>query len=101
MVRPNIINYLRENKDKFSQKMLKEKLIKADYPKDQIEEEILPILSELPRETNFWDFKSIKISTNFGEKLFRFSGWLVCPIIIGISRFFISPGFSRIFFSYF
>jgi hypothetical protein len=111
MVNQNIIDYLRENKDKFSQEVLRKKLIEAGYPKDQIEEGIrivyekLPIpLSppEAPRETSFWDFKSVKIYTNFGEKLLDFLAGFFAPIIIGwgiswllgISAYFMYPSFG-------
>lgn len=63
-----IVDYLKENKDRFPFEILKEKLIKAGYPDNQIEEarrivyerkEIdlsTPIISWPKKTTNFWDF---------------------------------------------
>lgn len=105
MVNQNILNYLRENKDKFPQEVLRKKLVETGYPLNQIEEGIkivyegtpIPPVPPMPQRTDFWDFKSIKIYTNFGEKLLDFLAGFFAPIIIGwaisflfgILRFFI------------
>jgi len=93
MVNQNIINYLKENEDKFPQEVLKKRLIEAGYPKDQIEEgirivykgvSIPPTPPGVARKTNFWDFKTIKIYTNFGEKILDFLAGFFAPIVIGL-----------------
>lgn len=79
-----IIDYLKQNKDKFSFETLKEKLLKAGYSLAQIEEarkivyeikeekvRVAPMLK--PKEvTSFWDFSHKKVYTSGKEKILDF-----------------------------
>ncbi|GEM_PF-1310879 len=91
MVDRRIINYLRENKNKFPQEVLKRKLIEASYPKDQIEEGIRIVYEGfVPKEKiSFWDFKSIKIYKTFREKLLDFLAGFFTPAIFGLGIYFL------------
>lgn len=93
-----IINYLKENKDKFSKEVLIEELKKVGYLENEIVESARlvygeNILSGQPAfvsNNNFWDFKSKKIYTNPSEKwkdfLFGFFG----PYVVAIAIFILS-----------
>lgn len=89
-----IIDYLKRNKDKFSFEVLKEKLFKAGYPSDQIEEarkivyekkeEIVapsPFIKE-KKILSFWDFWHKKVYTSGGEKILDFGTGFVFAIIL-------------------
>lgn len=79
-----VINYLKENKDKYSKEVLIKELEKTGYPKKDIAEGVGVVFGGATN--NFWDFKSKKVYTQKSEKiadfLFGFLG------IIAINIFF-------------
>lgn len=102
MINENILKYLRGNKDKFSQQVLKEKLVGAGYPRDQIGEGIRIIYGgEVPpspaagAKTSFWDFKSARTYTSSGEKFVDFlAGFFAPPVAVFVSSFFFGGFFN-------
>jgi hypothetical protein len=102
MANKYIIDYLKENKDKFSLDVLKKKLIEAGYPEREIEEAMKifqqPTSKIAKTErvlTNFWDFRHKKIYISRKEKFFDFvTGFLfkiILSFIMGIFRFSFYP----------
>lgn len=78
-----IIDYIRRNKDRFSFKVLREKLLKAGYPGYQIvEAEELVYKPKKISETPFWDFWHKKVYTSSREKLIDFIAGFVFAIIL-------------------
>jgi len=90
-----IIDYLKKNKDKFPFEVLKQKLLKAGYPGDRIEEarkivyegkeEIItpppPVIK--PKEViGFWDFWHKKVYTSGKEKILDLVVGFVFAIIL-------------------
>lgn len=91
-----IVDYLKENKDRFPFEALKEKLLKAGYPSDQIEEakkivyegkeEIFappPPISKPEKVIGFWDFWHKKTYTSGKEKILDFITGFIFIIILG------------------
>jgi len=83
-----IIDYFRKNKDRFSFEVLKEKLIKAGYPSNQIEEaaqllyKAAPSPKKILRAPNFWDFWHKKVYTSGKEKILDFVAGFIFAIIL-------------------
>lgn len=83
-----IIDYLKRNKDRFSFDILKEKLIKAGYPSNQIEEaahlvyRVAPSPKKISRAPTFWDFWHKKVYTSGKEKILDFAAGFIFAIIL-------------------
>ncbi len=83
-----IIDYFKKNKDRFSFEILKEKLIKAGYPSNQIEEaarlvyKAAPLPKKISGAPNFWDFRHKKIYTSGKEKILDFVAGFIFVIIL-------------------
>jgi len=103
MAKKYIIDYLKENKDKFPLEFLKKKLLGAGYPEGEIDEAIKilqqPIQEVLKPErisVSFWDFRHKKTYLSKKEKLLDFvAGFLFKIILSFIVRalgFFFYPG---------
>lgn len=75
-----VINYLKENKDKYPKEVLIKELEKAGYNPKNISEGV-GIVFGVAKVGGFWDFKSKKVYTNRSEKvkdfLFGFLGIIV------------------------
>lgn len=83
-----IIDYFRKNKDRFSLDSLKEKLIKAGYPNNQIKEAaqsvygVAPSPKKISGSQNFWDFRHKKVYTSGKEKILDFVAGFIFAIIL-------------------
>jgi tetrahydromethanopterin S-methyltransferase subunit F len=83
-----IIDYFKKNKDRFSFDVLKEKLIKAGYPSNQIEEaaqliyKVAPSPKKISGAPNFWDFWHKKVYTSGKEKILDFATGFIFAIIL-------------------
>jgi len=83
-----IIDYFKKNKDRFSFEVLKEKLIKAGYPNNQIEEaarlayRVAPEPKNISRTPTFWDFWHKKVYTSGKEKILDFVAGFIFTIIL-------------------
>lgn len=89
-----IVDYLKRNKDRFPFEVLKEKLLKAGYPSDQIEEareivhegkeEIVtpPPVIKPKKVISFWDFWHKKTYTSGKEKIQDFIIGFIFIIIL-------------------
>lgn len=85
-----IIDYLRQNKDKFPIEALKKKLLEAGYPEKEIDEAIKIVqepvskFQKTERATNFWDFTHKKIYHSGKEKLLDFIAGILFLIISAV-----------------
>ena len=96
-----IVDYLKQNKDKFSIRVLKKKLLEAKYPEKEIEEAIKIVqrpIKKVPKpekvSTNFWDFKHKKNYTSKKEKLLDFIAGFLFVIILIILKYLFRMIFS-------
>lgn len=101
-----ILDYLKQNRDKFPLDILKKKLIEAGYPEREIEEAIKIIQKPKKIPTSFWDFRHKKIYISKKEKfldfVFGFFVGLAIPLILNLLGgllFYRTFGFSRIIFN--
>jgi len=85
----NVVDYLQENKGKFSQEVLISALQKANYSRLDIEAGIQVVYAELAvpipqssMSSSFWNFKSKKIYTKASEKFGDFFLGLVSPVVL-------------------
>ncbi|MCK9379106.1 MAG: hypothetical protein M0P97_03095 [Candidatus Moranbacteria bacterium] len=86
----NAINYIQENKNKFSKEVLKNELQKAGYAEDDIAQSFAvvcggDVTGDKTQEIgkNFWDFKTKREYTVSGEKNKDFFFGIVSPFILG------------------
>lgn len=86
-----VINYLKENKDKYSKEALIKELEKAGYNKKDISEGVGVVFNGtvVAKADDFWDFKSRKIYIKKFEKikdfLFGFLGIIVINYFLYLS----------------
>jgi len=112
MAKKYIIDYLKENKDKFPLEVLKKKLLGAGYPEGDIDEAIKILQQPIPEvlkpervSVSFWDFRHKRIYLSKKEKLldfiFGFLIGIVIPWLLNLlMRLIFYPyGFFRIIFN--
>jgi len=112
MAKKYIIDYLKENKDKFPLYMLKKKLLGAGYPEGEIDEAIKILQQPIPEvlkpervPAKFWDFRHKKIYLSRKEKfldfIFGFLIGIAIPWLLNLlMRLIFYPlGFFRILFN--
>lgn len=88
-----IINYLKENKDKYSKEALIKELEKVGYNKKDTNEGIDIVFGGAAVVSNFWDFKSKKVYAKKSEKikdfLFGFLGIIAINFCVDLLVFFL------------
>jgi hypothetical protein len=92
-----IVNYLKENKDKYSKEVLFSELSKVGYSEREILESGNFVYDEKSGR-NFWDFTSKKYYRDSSEKLKDFLLGFFAPFILGFVGFFIFSFFSFLLF---
>jgi len=81
----NTINYLLENKSKFSREILIDELRKAGYEEKDIIESVNMVYDNVSMQdsrkkpTSFWDFKNKKLYINKVEKIVNFIVGMLLP----------------------
>lgn len=90
----NVITYLQENKDKYSQKVLLDQLRKSGYLEQDIQDGVSFVYNnsnniattssqESKQAIDFWDFKTPKIYTKSSEKWSDFLFGFFAPWVAG------------------
>ncbi|TSD01829.1 MAG: hypothetical protein Athens071425_295 [Parcubacteria group bacterium Athens0714_25] len=86
----NAINYIQNNKDKFSKEVLEKELQKAGYAEDDIRQSFVAVYGsnvagDKAREikNNFWDFKNKREYASSREKTGDFFFGFASPFILG------------------
>ncbi|HOX10951.1 MAG TPA: hypothetical protein P5323_03910 [Candidatus Moranbacteria bacterium] len=96
----NVIAYLKENKDKYSQEALFDQLKKAGYSEQDIQDGVSFVYNdsvivtasskESKQPVDFWDFKTPKIYAKSSEKWADFLFGLFAPWVVGFVSSFIT-----------
>lgn len=94
MANQTVIEYLKDNKEKYPLETLYQELVKAGYPKKIIQEGMAEVYGKslFTHDENFWDrFKKEKIYISAGQKVGHFFiGLFVIRFLVGLSFSFIN-----------